>query len=115
MREMARVHKIRGRKTMAKQELHEVLNKKGLIPEQDRQEGSTLRTIRKNPRAVTLRALIPIEKLKTGESLVFLSMYKAAKFIERSPAVIQIHEGKDWNGMYHVTIEKNNEKRNSHS
>ena len=106
MKMIARAHNIRGCKNMAKHELHKVLNKKGLIPEQEYKEGGSLSTIRRNPRAVTLTALKTIGKLKIGGSLVFPSIYQAAKLIERNPAVIQIHEGKDWNGMYHVTIEK---------
>ena len=106
MKIIARAHNIWGRKNMVNQELHKVLNKKGLIPEQEYKEGGSLSTIRRNPRAVTLMALKTIGKLKIGESLVFPSIYQAAKFIERNSAVIRIHEGKDWNSLYHVTIEK---------
>ena len=60
-----------------------------------------LKTIKKNPRKVTL---VDIE---TGEIINFPSIYKAAKFIDQAPLTI-IYWGKKegvWNNKYKVILQ----------
>ena len=59
-----------------------------------------LKTIRHNPRKVTL------EDIETGEIKTFPSIYKAAKFIDISPNTISYWGNRNgaWNNKYKVII-----------
>ena len=59
-----------------------------------------LKTIRQNPRKVLL------EDVKTGEMKIFPSIYKAAKFIDRSPPTVTYWSNREgvWNNKYKVFI-----------
>ena len=57
-----------------------------------------LKTIMKNPRKVTLK------DIETDEIKTFPSIYKASKFIDRSPVMIYFWDGKVWNNKYKVEI-----------
>ena len=59
-----------------------------------------LKTIKKNPRKVTL------EDIETGEIKTFPSIYKAAKFINLAPQTITYWGNRKgaWNNKYKVVI-----------
>ena len=60
-----------------------------------------LKTIKKNPRKVTL------EDIETGEIKTFPSIYKAAKFIDLAPQTITYWGNRKgvWNNKYKVVIQ----------
>ena len=60
-----------------------------------------LKTIRQNPRKVTL------EDVETGEIKNFPSVYKAAQFIYQAPQTITYWAGREgaWNNKYKVVTE----------
>ena len=57
-----------------------------------------LKTIKKNPRKVTL------EDIETGEIKTFPSIYKAAKFIDQAPQTVTYWGNREgaWNNKYKV-------------
>ena len=60
-----------------------------------------LETIRQDPKKVML------EDVEMGEIKTFLSVYKAAKFIDQAPQTITYWAGREgaWNNKYKVVME----------
>ena len=58
-----------------------------------------LKTIRYNPRKVTLM------DIETDEIKTFPSIYKAAKFIDQAPLIITYWNGGVWKNKYKIVIE----------
>ena len=58
-----------------------------------------LKTIKQYPRKVML------EDIEMGELKTFLSIYKAAKFIDQAPITLCYWDGKVWNNKYKVVIQ----------
>ena len=60
-----------------------------------------LKTIKKNPRKVTL------EDIEKGEIKIFPSIYKAAKFIDQAPQTVTYWGNREgaWNNKYKVVIQ----------
>ena len=73
---------------------HDLLLEKSKDPKYDR-----LKTIKHNPRKVTLK------DIETGEIKTFPSIYKAAKFIDQAPMAVIYWGGKVWKNKYKVEIQ----------
>ena len=91
-----------------KKKLTALTNEHDLLPKpKPKKEKSTdakydrLKTIKQNKRKVTL------EDIETGEIKTFPSIYKAAKFIDRSPQTISNWGKREgaWNNKYKVVVQ----------
>ena len=79
---------------------HDLLPQKALEREKSKDvKYDRLKTIKKNPRKVSL------EDIETGEIKIFPSIYKAAKFIDRAPQTITYWNGGVWKNKYKVAIQ----------
>ena len=79
---------------------HGLLSKKALEKEKINDlKFDRLKTIKHNPRKVSL------EDVETGETKTFLSIYKAAKFINQSPMTVSYWDGGVWKNKYKVKIQ----------
>ena len=79
---------------------HDLLPKKVLEMEKSKDpKYDRLKTIKKNPRKVSL------EDTETGEIKTFQSIYKAAKFIDQVPQTIIYWDGGVWKNKYKVEIQ----------
>ena len=78
---------------------HDLLPKKALEKEKSKDpKYDRLKTIKKNPRKVSL------EDIELGEIKTFPSIYKAEKFIDQAPMTVYYWDGKVWNNKYNVVI-----------
>ena len=79
---------------------HDLLPKKALEKEKSKdQKYDILKTIKKNPRKVSL------EDIETGEIKTFPSIYKAAKFIDQAPMTVHYWDDVVWKNKYKVVIQ----------
>jgi len=109
LKEILRQNKMKGYSHYNKPQLIELLRGIGLLPneppkpEKPKKEidprFERLRTIRTNPKRVTLK------NITTGEEIMFPSIYKAARFINQSPRIITFWNGRVWNSKFEIKIE----------
>ena len=114
-RAMLKENKIRGYLHYNKSELVDVLVKRGLLPENmnvttitslsERENTKTknpnynfLKHIRNSPKKVEIR------DMKTGEIIVYSSMYKAAKRFNHQSRLIYAYDGKVWRNRYAIKV-----------
>ena len=82
-----------------KKSLIALANEQDLLPEKSKDpKYDRLKTIKQNPRKVSLEDII------IGEIKTFPSIYKAAKFIDQAPLTICYWNGGVWNNEYNVVI-----------
>ena len=95
-------NKIEGYCRCNKPQLIELLRGRDLLPKEVEKpvSGAQLKTIRNNPKHVTLT------DVKLNIKYNFPSIYKAACFIKRSPRIITFWSGRVWNNKYLVTIDE---------
>ena len=91
-----------------KKRLISLANEHNILPKKEIDNGKSeatnydrLKTIKKNPRKVTL------ENIETGEIINFPSIYKAAKFIDKAPLTITHWGNKEgvWNNKYKIVLQ----------
>ena len=105
MREILLKHQIENCMHYDKKQLIVLLGEKGLLPSKQEKvkkeinhKFEKLATIRNNPKSVI------IKNVETGETNTFPSIYKASKFIGRSPSMVQYWDGKVWDNKYEIKI-----------
>ena len=105
MREILLKHQIENCMHYDKKQLIVLLGEKGLLPSKQEKvkkeikpKFEKLATIRNNPKPVI------IKNVKTGEINAFPSIYKASKFIGRSPSMVQYWDGKVWDNKYEIRL-----------
>ena len=91
-----------------KERLIALANEHNLLPKMEVEKEKSkdakydrLKTIRQNPRKVTL------EDVETGEAKTFPSVYKTVQFIDQAPQTITYWAGREgaWNNKYKVVTE----------
>ena len=116
LRAMLKENNIRGCLHYNKPELVHVLVKRGLLPEIIKITTSTspperndtkneinpkynfLKHIRNSPKKVE------IQDMKTGEIIIYSSMYKAAKRFNQQSILIYAYDGKVWRNRYAIKV-----------
>ena len=105
MREILVTHQIENYMHYDKKKLIVLLEEKGLLPPKQEKVKKEIKpnfeklaTIRNNPKSVI------IKNVETGETNTFPSIYKASKFIGRSPSMVQYWDGKVWDNKYEIKI-----------
>ena len=116
LRAMLKENKIRGYLQYNKSELIDVLIKRGLLPdtmnittitslpepEDTKKEINPkynfLKHIRNSPKKVEIR------DMKTGEIIVYSSMYKAAKRFNQQSILISTYDGKAWRNTCAIKV-----------
>ena len=105
LREILVTHQIENYMLYDKKQLIVVLGEKGLLPSKPEKvkkeinhKFSYLTTIRNNPKQVVLK------NVKTGDTTTFSSIYKASKFIDRSPAIITFWNNRVLDNRYEIKI-----------
>ena len=105
LREILATNQIKGYMHYDKKQLIVLLGEKGLLPskpEKVKKEINTkfekLATIRTNPKQVILK------NVETGGTNTFSSIYKASKFIGRSPRIITFWNNRVWDNRYEIKI-----------
>ena len=116
LRAMLKENNIRGCLHYNKPELVDVLVKRGLLPETMKITSSTSLPKRKdtkkkiNPKYNFLKHIrnspkkVEIHHMKTGEIIVYSSMYKAAKRFNQQSRLIYTYDGKVWRNRYAIKI-----------
>ena len=102
LREILKQNNLHGYSQYTKKKLIVVLKEKGLMPDEppqpEKKEAdpryANLKGIGTNPKDVILK------DIKTGEETSFPSIYKAAKFLGKSPRMITFWVGRVWNNKY---------------
>ncbi|WAQ95240.1 hypothetical protein MAR_027930 [Mya arenaria] len=102
LRQILKDNKIEGYFRCNKPQLIELLEKRGLLPEEVME--SELKTIRNNPKHVTLTDVTLDKEYK------YPSIYKAALFIKKSPRTITFWNNRVWNKKYLVKVEEGEDK-----
>ena len=99
-----------------KQELVDVLFKRGLLPEIIKITTITLPPEREdakkeiNPKYNFQKRIhnspkkVEIRDMKTGEIIVYSSMYKAAKRFNQQSRLIYAYDGKEWRNRYAIKV-----------
>ena len=105
LREILATNQIKGKMQYNKKQLIVFLREEGLIPSKQEKVKKEIKpnfeklaTIRNNPKSVI------IKNVETGETNTFPSIYKASKFIGRSPSMVQYWDGKVWDNKYEIKI-----------
>ena len=102
LREILATNQIKGKMDYNKKQLIVFLGEKGLLPSKPEKvinhKFSYLTTIRNNPKQVVLK------NVETGDTNTFSSIYKASKFIGRSPAIITFYNNRVWDNRYEIKI-----------
>ena len=102
LREILATNQIKGKMDYNKKQLIVFLGEKGLLPSKPEKvinhKFSYLTTIRNNPKQVVLK------NVETGGTNTFSSIYKASKFIGRSPAIITFYNNRVWDNRYEIKI-----------
>ena len=102
LREILATNQIKGKMDYNKKQLIVFLGEKGLLPSKPEKvinhKFSYLTTIRNNPKQVVLK------NVETGDTNTFSSIYKASKFINRSPAIITFYNNRVWDNRYEIKI-----------
>ena len=102
LREILATNQIKGKMDYNRKQLIVFLGEKGLLPSKPEKvinhKFSYLTTIRNNPKQVVLK------NVETGDTNTFSSIYKASKFINRSPAIITFYNNRVWDNRYEIKI-----------
>ena len=105
MREILVTHQIENYMHYDKKKLIVLLEEKGLLPPKPEKvkkeinpKFEKLATIRNNPRQVI------IKNVETGDTNTFSSIYKASKFIGRSPAIITYWKNRVLDNKYEIIV-----------
>ena len=105
LREILVTHQIEKYMLYDKKQLIVVLGEKGLLPPKPEKvkkeinhKFEKLATIRNNPKQVSLK------NVETGDTITFSSIYKASKFIDRSPAIITFWNNRVWDNRYEIKV-----------
>ena len=116
LKAMLKDNKIRGYLHHNKSELVVVLVKRGLLP--DTMNISTITSLSErentkkkiNPKYNFLKHIrnspkkVEIRDIKTGEIIVYTSMYKAAKRFNQQSRLISAYDGKVWRNGYAIEV-----------
>ena len=102
LREILATNQIKGKMDYNKKQLIVFLGEKGLLPSKPEKvinpKFEKLATIRNNPRQVI------IKNVETGDTNTFSSIYKASKFINRSPAIITYWKNRVLDNKYEIIV-----------
>ena len=102
MREILLRNQIENYMHYDKKQLIVLLREKGLLPLKPVKDINSkfekLATIRNNPKQVILK------NVETGDTITFSSIYKASKFIDRSPRIITFWNNRVWDNRYEIKI-----------
>ena len=105
LREILLTNQIDGYMHYNKKQLIVLLGEKGLLPpkpvkvkKEINSKYEKLATIRNNPKQVSLK------NVETGGTITFPSIYKASKFIDRSPRIITFWNNRVWDNRYEIKI-----------
>ena len=105
LREILATNQIKGYMHYDKKQLIVLLGEKGLLPPKPEKvkkeinhKFEKLATIRNNPKQVILK------NVETGDTITFSSIYKASKFIGRSPAIITFWNTRVWDNRYEINV-----------
>ena len=100
LREILVTNQIKGYMHYDKKQLIVLLGEKGLLPlkpekvkKEINHKFEKLATIRNNPKQVILK-----------NTITFPSIYKASKFIDRSPRIITFYNNRVWDNRYEIRI-----------
>ena len=116
LRARLKENKIRGHLHYNKSELVDVLVKRGLLP--DTMNITTITSLPErentkieiNPKYNFLKHIrnspkkVEIQDMKTGEIIIYSSMYKAAKRFNQQSRLISTYDGKVWRNRYAIKI-----------
>ena len=105
LREILATNQIKGKMDYNKKQLIVFLGEKGLLPSKPEKVNKEinhkfekLATIRNNPKQVILK------NVETGGTNTFSSIYKASKFINRSPSFITFWNNRVWDNRYEIKV-----------
>ena len=105
LREILVTHQIENYMLYDKKQLIVLLGEKGLLPSKPEKvkkeinhKFEKLAAIRNNPKQVVLK------NVETGDTITFPSIYKASKFIDRSPAIITFWNNRVWDNRYEIKV-----------
>ena len=105
LREILATNQIKGKMDYNKKQLIVFLGEKGLLPSKPEKVNKEinpkfekLATIRNNPRQVI------IKNVETGDTNTFSSIYKASKFLGRSPAIITYWKNRVLDNKYEIIV-----------
>ena len=105
LREILVTNQIKSKMHYDKKQLIVLLGEKGLLPSKPEKvkkeinhKFEKLATIRNNPKQVVLK------NVETGDTITFSSIYKASKFINRSPRIITFWNNRVWDNRYEIKI-----------
>ena len=102
LREILATNQIKGKMDYNKKQLIVFLGEKGLLPSKPEKvinhKFEKLATIRNNPRQVI------IKNVETGDTNTFSSIYKASKFLGRSPAIITYWKNRVLDNKYEIIV-----------
>ena len=105
LREILLTNQMNGYMHYDNKQLIVLLGEKGLLPpkpvkvkKEINSKYEKLATIRNNPKQVFLK------KVETGVTITFPSIYKASKFIGRSPRIITFYNNRVWDNRYEIRI-----------
>ena len=105
LREILVTNQIKSKMHYDKKQLIVLLGEKGLLPPKPEKvkkeinhKFEKLATIRNNPKQVILK------NVETGDTITFSSIYKASKFIDRSPRIITFWNNKVWDNRYEIKV-----------
>ena len=116
LRAMLKENKIRGYLHYNKSEHVVVLVKRGLLPETIKITTITSLSERENtkkkinPKYKFLKHIrnspknVEIQDMKTGEIIIYSSMYKAAKRFNQQSRLISTYDGKVWRNRYAIKV-----------
>ena len=105
LREILVTNQIKSKMHYDKKQQIVLLGEKGLLPPKPEKvkkeinhKFEKLATIRNNPKQVVLK------NVETGDTITFSSIYKASKFINRSPRIITFWNNRVWDNRYEIKI-----------
>ena len=105
LREILVTNQIKSKMHYDKKQLIVLLGEKGLLPSKPEKvkkeinpKFEKLAAIRTNPKQVIFK------NVETGDTITFSSIYKASKFIDRSPRIITFWNNRVWDNKYEIKI-----------
>lgn len=98
LRQIAKQNNLRGYSLLSREKLIKLLKEKDLMPEETEPKHVKRVGIRNNPHDVILK------DIETKEEISFPSIYKAARFLGKSPRMITYYNGRIWNNQYEIIL-----------
>ena len=98
LKQIAKQNNLRGYSHLSREKLIELLKEKNLMPEEKEPKYINLVGIRNNPHDVI------IVDITTKEEFKFPSIYKASKFLGKTPRIITYWNGRVYKNQYEIKL-----------